>query len=303
MTAAAAAKEGGATNPSSPAVGNDGGGGEATEKLGDDMTFLCDAFRISRGVRRALWAFDARTLEDFSLMTTDDFREMIVDATRKGLQIPPLQQRKLSVLLEWARRLAEEHQERREDRQDRGEEREEGSSSRPEGQSGGGGTGRGTTGTLGDEVVTAFPLESRKTSYGRNSSVYFDAIAVSGDDQSEERGGDRRGGEVLPPGEDAKTVTFDDVFGGGNGAKESATNNGIVNNDKSTAAASFNHPLLDGADTATTASTIPPDWRERFLADLPALKRRLREVGETQVWSLCTGTVINIRWLFCGVGH
>ncbi|KAL7468891.1 hypothetical protein ACHAXS_009138 [Conticribra weissflogii] len=74
-------------------------------KLHRSMKILCDVMRISEQTRYALRNFDAATLEDFSLMTDGDYSDMIMTQARLGSPIPPLQQRKLRVLLSWAQSL------------------------------------------------------------------------------------------------------------------------------------------------------------------------------------------------------
>ena len=46
------------------------------------------------------------TLEDFCLMTDEDFADLILTQARIGRPIPPLQQRKLRVILTWIQSLA-----------------------------------------------------------------------------------------------------------------------------------------------------------------------------------------------------
>mmetsp|Transcript_22307 Transcript_22307/g.38285 ORF Transcript_22307/g.38285 Transcript_22307/m.38285 type:complete len:202 (-) Transcript_22307:569-1174(-) len=70
-----------------------------------DMRLICDVFRISEQSRYALRNFDAATLDDFSLMTDEDYADLIVTQARIGAPLPPLQQRKLRVLLSWAQSL------------------------------------------------------------------------------------------------------------------------------------------------------------------------------------------------------
>jgi len=74
-------------------------------RLHRDMRLICDVFRISEHSRYALRSFDAATLEDFSLMTDEDCADLILTQARIGRPIPPLQQRKLRVLLTWVRSL------------------------------------------------------------------------------------------------------------------------------------------------------------------------------------------------------
>ena len=74
-------------------------------RLHRDMRLICDVFRITEHSRYALRSFDAATLEDFSLMTDEDCADLILTQARVGRPIPPLQQRKLRVLLTWVRSL------------------------------------------------------------------------------------------------------------------------------------------------------------------------------------------------------
>ena len=70
-----------------------------------DMRILCDEFRISEQSRLALRKYDATRLEDFCYMTDEDYATMIDMQGREGCPMPPLQQRKIRVLLMWARSL------------------------------------------------------------------------------------------------------------------------------------------------------------------------------------------------------
>lgn len=79
------------------------------EALGGDMNVLCDAFRLSNNTRFALAAYDATTIEDFAFMTDSDFQGMVLSTSHIGRPIPPLQQRKVMVLLDWARALIDEN--------------------------------------------------------------------------------------------------------------------------------------------------------------------------------------------------
>lgn len=49
-----------------------------------------------------------------------------------------------------------------------------------------------------------------------------------------------------------------------------------------------------------TGTVIPRDWEEQFQEDLPMLKKKLKEMGETTSFSLYTDYLINVRWLLCG---
>jgi hypothetical protein len=74
-------------------------------RLHRDMRLICDVFRISEQSRHALRSFDCTVLEDFSFMTDEDFADMVVTRARVSMPIPPLQQRKLRVLLVWVRSI------------------------------------------------------------------------------------------------------------------------------------------------------------------------------------------------------
>eukprot|EP00985_Skeletonema_marinoi_P023180 scaffold15232_cov114-Skeletonema_marinoi.AAC.2 len=74
-------------------------------RLHREMIMICDYFRISEQSRHALRSFDCTVLEDFSFMTDEDFAEMVLSRARMNMPIPPLQQRKMRVLLNWARSI------------------------------------------------------------------------------------------------------------------------------------------------------------------------------------------------------
>ena len=75
-------------------------------RLHRDLRLICDNFRISEQSRYRLREWDAASLEDFCLMTDEDYADFILSSARTtGKPIPPLQQRKLRVLLVWARTL------------------------------------------------------------------------------------------------------------------------------------------------------------------------------------------------------
>ena len=76
-------------------------------RLHRDMRLICDCFRISEQSRYRLREWDAASLEDFCLMTDEDFADFIVSSARINKPIPPLQQRKLRVLLVWVRTLVD----------------------------------------------------------------------------------------------------------------------------------------------------------------------------------------------------
>jgi hypothetical protein len=75
-------------------------------RLHHDVKLICSEFGITEQSKYALRRYDATKLEDFCLMTDDDFDELVLTEARMGRPMCPLQQRKLRVLLEWARSLA-----------------------------------------------------------------------------------------------------------------------------------------------------------------------------------------------------
>lgn len=69
------------------------------------MTVLADGFKLDRNSRSMLVQFDAKTLEDFSLMNDEDFDLLVEKAKTIGKELPPLQVRKVQVLREWVQSL------------------------------------------------------------------------------------------------------------------------------------------------------------------------------------------------------
>jgi len=95
-----------ATFASSPAVGKyDHYNLVATLALDEDMEFLCRSMRINENTQALLTYFDARTIEDFSMMTENDFEAMLEHSARTHRPFPPLQQRKVAIALKWFKGL------------------------------------------------------------------------------------------------------------------------------------------------------------------------------------------------------
>lgn len=100
------------SNHKSPTFSNDQNNTTPTPKtkiprMHRDMRLLCDEFRISDQSRLALRKYDATRLEDFCYMTDEDYTNMMDMQERMGCPIPPLQQRKIRVLLLWARSITD----------------------------------------------------------------------------------------------------------------------------------------------------------------------------------------------------
>jgi hypothetical protein len=77
-------------------------------QLGRDMVILSEAFHLDRNTQSLLAQYDARTVEDFCLMTTEDLEKLVKTAAESNRPLPPLQVRKLQVLREWAQNLADQ---------------------------------------------------------------------------------------------------------------------------------------------------------------------------------------------------
>jgi hypothetical protein len=78
---------------------------KGTEKLGPNMMILADGLRLDKNTQLLLAYYDARTLDDFSCMTEDDFDALKLSAEALDRTLPPLQIRKVQILLEWVRNL------------------------------------------------------------------------------------------------------------------------------------------------------------------------------------------------------
>jgi len=77
----------------------------ATIAMDDDMEFLCQTMRINENTRALLTFFDARTIEDFSMMTELDLEAMVEHSARTHRPFPPLQQRKVAIVFKWLKAL------------------------------------------------------------------------------------------------------------------------------------------------------------------------------------------------------
>lgn len=169
-----------------------------------DMLVLADAFRLNDATRAALTAYDAKCLEDFSLMTQHDFEGMVVFAARVERPLCPLQQRKVAVLLQWVTELKQ------------------------------------NTATMAS--VTNDQEKTTPSFWQRLESAM-----------------------------DYRT-----------------TSKNIATVDDSSAVITKQYEM------------IPQHWEKTFHEDLPRLKQKLKECGETQSWSLFSDSVITLRWILCG---
>jgi hypothetical protein len=96
------------TSPPNPRDGERGMQPIVPPRLHREMRIICDEFGITDQAKYALRKFDATRVEDFSLMTNDDFEDLVRTEAGMGRPLCPLQQRKLRVLLAWAQSLANE---------------------------------------------------------------------------------------------------------------------------------------------------------------------------------------------------
>lgn len=63
------------------------------------------------------------------------------------------------------------------------------------------------------------------------------------------------------------------------------------------------HKPDDDAKSVDTVSIIPPNWEAQFDEDMPMLKVKLKQVGETSSFSIYSDLFINARWVLCGFEH
>ena len=77
--------------------------------LGKDMTYLADGMNLDRNTRYLLAAFDARTIDDFYLMSDSDFSNLIQKAKSTKNELPPLQIRKVKMLRAWLKEVVDDH--------------------------------------------------------------------------------------------------------------------------------------------------------------------------------------------------
>ena len=78
-------------------------------RLEKDMIHLADGLNLDPNTRCLLAAFDARTLDDFYLMSDNDFSTLVFRAKMTQNSLPPLQIRKVQMLRRWLSDLVEEN--------------------------------------------------------------------------------------------------------------------------------------------------------------------------------------------------
>ena len=78
-------------------------------RLGKDMTYIADGMNLDRNTRYLLAAFDARSLDDFYLMSDNDFTALVQRAKSTKNELPPLQIRKIQMLRSWIKEVVDDH--------------------------------------------------------------------------------------------------------------------------------------------------------------------------------------------------
>eukprot|EP00534_Pseudo-nitzschia_fraudulenta_P009268 CAMPEP_0201152806 /NCGR_PEP_ID=MMETSP0851-20130426/13394_1 /ASSEMBLY_ACC=CAM_ASM_000631 /TAXON_ID=183588 /ORGANISM="Pseudo-nitzschia fraudulenta, Strain WWA7" /LENGTH=145 /DNA_ID=CAMNT_0047429905 /DNA_START=177 /DNA_END=614 /DNA_ORIENTATION=+ len=73
------------------------------------MTILADGMNLDGNTRCLLAAYDARTLDDFYLMSNADFRNLIQRAKATNHSLPPLQIRKVRMLRRWLKEIIDDN--------------------------------------------------------------------------------------------------------------------------------------------------------------------------------------------------
>ena len=74
--------------------------------LGRDMAYVADAMNLDVNTQAMLALYDAKSLEDFSLMAHADMHDLVMKAQSMRRAIPPLQVRKIEVLREWIQEIS-----------------------------------------------------------------------------------------------------------------------------------------------------------------------------------------------------
>lgn len=73
------------------------------------MTYFADGMNLDENARTMLAAYDAKTMEDFFLMSDVDFRDLIHKAQANNHALPALQVRKIKMLRRWLKEVVDEN--------------------------------------------------------------------------------------------------------------------------------------------------------------------------------------------------
>ena len=279
-----------------------------TIDLFPDMQLLADAFRLGENARLALTNYDARTLEDFSMMTTHDFESMLVNAARLHHPLCPLQQRKISVLLEWTRQMVEEYKEektlkafggRPQRTLDRSQKPATISSAQPSEQS------------FHDEMDTNSNSNSSR-SHQNQINTTDDSYVPSFTDRlfnplgTLEQARTRVEASVANSYVEMGRLVHHHHHAQTQQKQQPALESSAASSSPSSKANTSHDRSPRKGDSSRSSSSvslfIPPDWEERFHRDLPMLKLRLKQAGEEEklLWSFWSDSFITLRWVFCG---
>ena len=97
------------SSPKNPMKKERGEEFSARKKLGRDMTYFADGMNLDENARTMLAAYDAKTMEDFFLMSDVDFRDLIHKAQANNHELPALQVRKIKMLRRWLKEVVDDH--------------------------------------------------------------------------------------------------------------------------------------------------------------------------------------------------
>lgn len=78
-------------------------------RLGKDMTYVADGMNLDKNTRCLLAAYDAKTIDDFYLMSDNDFAFLVQRANANNHSLPPLQIRKVRMLRRWLKEVVEDN--------------------------------------------------------------------------------------------------------------------------------------------------------------------------------------------------
>lgn len=73
------------------------------------MTYLADGMNLDKNTRCLLAAYDAKTIDDFYLMSDNDFSFLVQRANANNHSLPPLQIRKVRMLRRWLKEVVEDN--------------------------------------------------------------------------------------------------------------------------------------------------------------------------------------------------
>ena len=289
---------------------------------------LAQGMRLSLETQHALVAYDAATLEDFCLMTQADFSSMVATDARLGRPIPPLQQRKLKILLAWCHELLHEHAQEQQqqdciDAEDNDDDQEEGepcwNTTVPE-------ETEQVEVTDQEQVLVLHepPLALPASSLSSSSACTPPSARPAGlERQSSFRNipkTKRKAQEklsswtshVTPPpsfwnrlwdplGTLQEATRLQHKLWSRRHQQEQEQQEQQRHSQQNSSTTTPTQDEQDGSmDAVARHVLVPVDWQAKFRHDLPHLKRQLQREGETQSWSIASDSFMTLRWILCG---